>query len=198
MLTEPAGTLFPVMTSGSTGTPLRVLRSHRDQAQVSALWARIFRAYGHHMLQTQLNINTGGDGRLKGPGGGPAEAADTPSTSPGCPALLPVDQHIEVLRRTQPHMFSSYAVSLELIAERILERGITDIRPKVVYSCAMPLSDRGRELAERAFGTRPLDVYVTAELGPVAWECPHTRGSLHLNDDIQIVEILDDQDRRVP
>jgi len=196
MLTEPAGTLFPVMTSGSTGTPLRVFRSHRDQAQVSALWAGIFRAYGHHMLQTQLNINNGATVASKGPVAALRRMRILPPLHQ-LSSFLPVDQHIEVLRRTQPHMFSSYAVSLELVAERILERGITDIRPKVVYSCAMPMSDRGRELAERAFGTKPLDVYVTAELGPVAWECPHTPGSLHLNDDIQIVEILDDQDRRV-
>ena len=62
----------------------------------------------------------------------------------------------------------------------------------------MPLSDRGRVLAERAFGTTPLDVYVSVELGPVAWECPSNHGVLHLNDDVQMVEILDDQDRRVP
>lgn len=52
MRTEPADRLFPVTTSGSTGQPVRVLRSQRDQAQVSALWARIFHAYGHGMLDT--------------------------------------------------------------------------------------------------------------------------------------------------
>ncbi|HEY8196967.1 MAG TPA: hypothetical protein VIG04_08320 [Gemmatimonadales bacterium] len=197
MLTEPAGTLFPVMTSGSTGTPLRVLRSHRDQAEVSALWARIFRAYGHDILQTQLNINTGATVASRGPVATLRRLRILPPLYQ-VSSFLPVDQHIEILRRTQPHMFSAYAVSLELVAERILERGITDIRPRVVYSCAMPISDRGRELAERAFGTKPLDVYVTAELGPVAWECQDTHGALHLNDDIQIVEILDDHDRRVP
>jgi hypothetical protein len=41
----------------------------------------------------------------------------------------------------------------------------------------MPLSDRGREAAGEAFGVAPLDVYVTAELGSVAWECPEERGS---------------------
>ena len=46
MLTEPASGLFPVNTSGSTGVPLQVLRNQRDQAEVSALWARLFAAYG--------------------------------------------------------------------------------------------------------------------------------------------------------
>jgi phenylacetate-coenzyme A ligase PaaK-like adenylate-forming protein len=197
MLTEPADKLFPVTTSGSTGTPVRVLRSHRDQAEVSALWARIFHAYGHRLRDTQLNINTGATVASKGPVAAMRRLGVLPPLHQ-VSSFKPVDEHIEILRRTRPAMFSSYAVSLELIAERVLERGIIDIRPRVVYSCAMPMSDRGRELAERAFGTPPLDVYVTVELGPVAWECPHNRGALHLNDDVQIVEILDDKDRRLP
>jgi phenylacetate-CoA ligase len=87
---------------------------------------------------------------------------------------------------------------LELIAESLLEHGIRDIRPTVVFSAAMPLSERGRAMAEQAFGVAPLDVYVTAELGTVGWECPEERGALHLNDDMQIVEVLDDRDRPVP
>jgi phenylacetate-CoA ligase len=46
-LTTPREKLFPVTTSGSTGTPLQVFRNSHDQAEVSALWARIFKAYGH-------------------------------------------------------------------------------------------------------------------------------------------------------
>lgn len=197
MLTQPASGLFPVTTSGSTGLPLRVLRSHRDQAEVSALWARIFHAYGHRLREPQVNINTGGTVASKGPVAALRRLGILPPLHQ-VSSFATVDEHIEILRRTRPGMFSSYSVSLELIAERVLELGITDIRPRVIYSCAMPLSDRGRELAERAFGSTPLDVYVTAELGPVAWECPSNRGVLHLNDDVQIVEILDEQDRRVP
>jgi phenylacetate-CoA ligase len=197
MLTQPGRRLFPVTTSGSTGMPLRVLRSHRDQAEVSALWARIFHAYGHSLGEPQVNINTGGTVASKGPVAALRKLGILPPLHQ-VSSFATVDEHIEILRRTRPGMLSSYSVSLELIAERVLEQGITDIRPKVIYSCAMPLSDRGRELATRAFGTAPLDVYVTAELGPVAWECPANRGVLHLNDDVQIVEILDEQDRRVP
>lgn len=197
MLTQPVDNLFPVTTSGSTGQPVRALRSQRDQAEVSALWARIFHAYGHRLLDTQLNINTAGTVASKGPVATLRRLGILPELHQ-VSSFAPVNEQLEVLRRTRPDMFSAYSVSLELIAERILEQGITDIRPKVVYSCAMPLSDRGRGLAERAFGTVPLDVYVTVEIGPVAWECPTNHGVLHLNDDVQIVEILDDQDRRVP
>ncbi|HUR94360.1 MAG TPA: hypothetical protein VMY76_07240 [Gemmatimonadales bacterium] len=197
MVTEPPERLSPVTTSGSTGQPLRVFRSARDQAEVSAVWSRALHAFGHGILDRQVNVSTG-----------QAVAKSGPVVALRKVGLLPrithlssfdeVDRQVETLRRERPHTFSSYAISLELIAERIVERGITDVRPEVVFSAAMPLSDRGRDLAERAFGVRPLDLYVAAELGPLGWECPVSRGSLHLNDDVQIIEILDEGGRAVP
>jgi phenylacetate-CoA ligase len=44
---------------------------------------------------------------------------------------------------------------------------------------------------------RPFDVYAANEVGPIAWECPQHRGALHLNDDVQWTEILDENDRPV-
>ncbi len=196
-LTKTRKKLFPVTTSGSTGTPLQVLRSSHDQAEVSALWARIFKAYGHRFRDSQFNINTGATVARKGPVASLRKLGLLPPLHQ-ISSFASVDEHVELLRRVKPSMFSSYAISLELIAERVLEAGITDIRPRVVYSCAMPLSDRGRSLVEQAFGVPALDVYVSAELGPLAWECADNRGVWHINDDVQILEILDDQDRRVP
>ena len=67
MLAEPVERLSPVTTSGSTGQPLQVLRSVRDQAQVSALWARVLHAFGHRFFDSQVNINTGRCGGAHGP-----------------------------------------------------------------------------------------------------------------------------------
>jgi phenylacetate-CoA ligase len=53
-------------------------------------------------------------------------------------------------------------------------------------------------VATKAFGVAPLEVYVAAELGTIGWECPEEPGVLHLNDDMQIVEILDHHDQPVP
>ncbi len=196
-MTQSGGKLFPVTTSGSTGTPLQVYRSSHDQAEVSALWARIFKAYGHRLQDTQFNINTGGTVARKGPVASLRKLGLLPQLHQ-VSSFASVDEQVELLRRVKPHLFSSYAISLELIAERVVEEGITDIRPRIIYSCAMPLSERGRKLVEEAFGVPPLDVYVSAELGPLAWECADNRGVWHINDDVQIMEILDEHDRRVP
>lgn len=197
MLSEAPDHLSPVTTSGSTGQPLRVLRSSGDQAEVSAVWRRALAAFGHGIMDRQVNVSTGQAVAKSGPVVALRQAGVLPRIH-HLSSFDSVDHQVETLRRLRPQTFSAYAISLELIAERILELGITDVRPTVVFSAAMPLSDRGRDLAERAFGTRPLDLYVAAELGPIGWECPSRRGALHLNDDVQIVEILGDDGQRVP
>jgi phenylacetate-CoA ligase len=197
MLAAPVEGLSPVTTSGSTGQPVRVFRSVRDQAEVSALWARVLHAFGHGFFNTQVNINTGRAVAQTGPVALLRRLGVLPKIR-HISIFEPVDRQIEILREQHPHTFSSYAMSLETIADALLERGITDIRPKVVFSAAMALSDRGRVVAKEAFGVAPLDVYVSVELGTLAWECPEEGGALHLNDDMQIVEILDERDRPVP
>jgi phenylacetate-CoA ligase len=197
LLAEPRERLFPVTTSGSTGEPTLVYRSHRDQAEVSALWARVLHAYGHRPLDRQVNISTGRAVARHGPVALLRRIGLLPEIR-HLSSFDPVDRQIEVLRELRPQTFSAYAISLELIAEALVERGIRDIRPRLVFSAAMPLSERGRRLAEQAFGVAPFDVYVSAELGTLGWECPVDRGTLHLNDDMQIVEILDDRDQPLP
>lgn len=197
LLSEPVERLFPVSTSGSTGQPTRVYRSLADQAEVSALWARVLHAYGHRFTDQQVNISTGTAVARKGPVALLRRLHVLPEIH-HLSSFEPVDRQIETLRAVRPRTFSAYAMSLELIAETLVQRGITDVRPATVFSAAMPLSDKGRELAEQAFGVVPYDVYVTAELGTLAWECPVERGTLHLNDDMQIVEILDQADRPLP
>lgn len=180
-----------VGTSGSTGQPLQVHRSAIDQAHISAAWARIFRAYGRRTFDRQVNIGSGRSVAKKGPAAvlrklGVLQVHQLSSFDP-------LDQQLEVLRRVKPQLLSAYGIGLELIAEAVVSAGISDIRPRVVYTSGTALSPRGRLLAERAFGRKPLDVYAANEVGPIAWECPAQPGALHLNDDVQITELLDDQ-----
>jgi len=181
---------FEVVTSGSTGEPHRVFRTDRDQAQISAVWDRLFVAFGRRRRDRQVNI---GSGRPIGKQGPVAMLRHLGVLPPlhQLSSFDPVEKQIDLLRRVQPHMISSYAVALEDLSEAVLEARLRDIQPRLVYSSAMALSDRCRRLCHEAFGVRPLDVYATVEIGPAAWECPQRPGALHLNDDVQIVEVVD-------
>jgi phenylacetate-CoA ligase len=47
-----------------------------------------------------------------------------------------------------------------------------------------------------AFGAPVYDVYGSSETKEIAWECP--AGGMHINADVVRLEVLDDQNRRVP
>jgi phenylacetate-CoA ligase len=187
---------FEVVTSGSTGEPHRIFRTHRDQAEVSAVWDRLFTAYGRRRRDRQVNIGTGRPVAKHGP----VALLRQLGALPALHQLSSFDslaEQVALLRRIQPQMISAYAVALEDLADAVLQAGVADIRPRVIYSSAMGLSERCRRLCLDAFGVRPLDVYATVEVGPVAWECPQNPGALHLNDDVQIVEVVDSEGRTV-
>lgn len=196
MLTQPAETLGVLTTSGSTGVPLRIFRSARDQGEVSALWARLWRAYGRGPFDRQVNIGSGRAAVKAGPVAALRKLGILPELQQ-LSSFDPPDRQIALLRQVKPHVLSGYAIALEMVADAVLAAGVRDIRPRIVHSGSMVLTDRCRVLCKEAFGVAPLDVYATIECGPLAWECPAS-GGLHLNDDVQIVEIVDDAGRPVP
>jgi phenylacetate-coenzyme A ligase PaaK-like adenylate-forming protein len=118
---------------------------------------RVLHAFGHGIFDSQVNISTGQAVARTGPVALLRRLGVLPEIR-HVSSFEPVDRQIEILREHHPHTFSSYAMSLEMIADALIEHGIRDIRPKVVFRAAMPLSDRGRAMAAAAFGVAPLDV----------------------------------------
>ena len=53
-----------------------------------------------------------------------------------------------------------------------------------------------RARIERSWGARVLDHHGLTEVGPISFECWESPGSLHLNEDAFICEVLDARDRR--
>jgi phenylacetate-CoA ligase len=197
MLTVPATRLFAMQSSGSTGRPVAVYRSEREQAEVSALHARIWRAYGRRPLDRQVSIGSGHPAAAKGPVALLRRARLLPAMH-RLSSFDPLPRQVAALRRIKPDTINGYSVAIEQLAEAVIESGVRDIRPRLVYTGSMTTTERCRRLVQEAFGVRPLDVYAAMETGPLAWECPESPGDYHLNDDVQLLEIVDDRGRRVP
>jgi phenylacetate-CoA ligase len=196
-LPDPATPRFAINTSGSTGIPLQLARNQQDQAEISALWARVFSVYGRRICDRQVNIGSGRAVAKKGPVVKLRELGILPQLHQ-LASFDPPERQIALLQSVKPHMLSAYAVGLELLAEAVVEAEVHDIRPRIVYTSGTALTPRCRNLSKRAFGVEPYDVYAANEVGPIAWECPVHRGALHLNDDAQILELVDEAGRRVP
>jgi len=197
LLTRPRTQLFVVRTSGSSGRPAEFFRTERDQAEVSALHGRIAEAFGRRALDRQVSIGSGVPTASKGPIALLRRLGVLPQIR-RLSSLEPLLDQVAEVRALRPDIINGYSVAVELLAEAVVAAGITDIRPRLVYTGSMPTSERCRVLSVQAFGVQPLDVYAITEAGPVAFECPESPGDYHLSDDVQLVEIVDERGRRLP
>jgi phenylacetate-CoA ligase len=197
LLTAGGNDLMPVFTSGSTGHPMRFLRSPWEEAEFSARWYRVYSAYGGKSRDTLLNV---GRPNAK-PRGGAVKVMRDLGILPkieNTSVTDPVEDQVRVLRGFKPHFVTGYSIGIENIADYIVRHGIDVQSPKAAFCAAMDVTDRCRQLVNRAFNAPAVNVYVSNEFGVVSWECPEQPGSLHVNDDMLVMEIVDGDGRPVP
>ncbi len=97
------------------------------------------------------------------------------------------------LNQLQPTALSAPPSMLKILAEAKQDKKL-QISPNLVVSYAEVLSPDTEQYLEQVFGTKILEVYKCTE-GMLAQSCK--AGKLHINEDIVIVEIVDENDQPV-
>lgn len=97
---------------------------------------------------------------------------------------------INKLIRFNPAVITGNASGIHRIAEFCIENKLKPLNLEAVISISEVLSERTKQMAERAFGCRIYNQYGSSEFGTIAAECPN--GKLHINAERFIVEILKD------
>lgn len=110
-------------------------------------------------------------------------------------ATQPLAEIVEGLNAWQPENLIVYASMSRVLAEEQLE-GRLRIKPRAVMCSSEVLTDEAVARVERAWGTRPFNVYAATETAGIASHCRAHR--LHLFEDLVIAEIVDEQNRPVP
>jgi phenylacetate-CoA ligase len=106
----------------------------------------------------------------------------------------PLPDLVARLNEFQPHHLSGYpSIMVPLADEQVAGR--LRISPEAVFTNSEPLTEQVRERLERAFGVRPYNFYATTE-GLYGHDCPDR--SMHLFDDMCIVENVDEEGLPVP
>jgi len=113
------------------------------------------------------------------------------------PVQLELHKQVEILRNYKPHYIHSYPLSLAVIAAEIIERGIDDIRPRMVCTGAELVGEKTRALINGAFGVDMVDTYASIESGLIAWEC-HKHSGYHINIDTVVLEFLSNGNPSLP
>lgn len=112
-----------------------------------------------------------------------------------CNAFQMTEERMEKFARElqswQPPFINGYATALEMFAQFLLERPQYKIRPRAVESSAETLTDKQRNVIERAFEAPVFNFYGSREVNNLAAECPAHEG-LHVNSLTRYIEIVDD------
>jgi phenylacetate-coenzyme A ligase PaaK-like adenylate-forming protein len=93
-------------------------------------------------------------------------------------AAAPLPEIVAHLNAAQPEVLVGYASMIKVLAGEQLS-GRLRITPRAVNSASEVLTSATRELATRAWGLPPFDVYAATETGGIAAECGHHTG-MHL------------------
>jgi putative adenylate-forming enzyme len=110
-------------------------------------------------------------------------------------ATQPLPEIVDGLNEWQPENLIVYASMSRVLAEEQLE-GRLRIKPRAVMCSSEVLTDEAIARVERAWGSRPFNVYAATETAGVASHCKQHK--LHLFEDLVIPEVVDEQNRPVP
>jgi phenylacetate-CoA ligase len=112
----------------------------------------------------------------------------------GLSVTQPLPELVARLNEFQPNHVNGYPSILGLLAEEQLA-GRLRLQLQALFTSSEPLTETMRARLEEAFGVRPFNFYATTE-GLYGHDCPE--GSLHLFDDMCIVENVDEENRPLP
>jgi phenylacetate-CoA ligase len=112
-------------------------------------------------------------------------------------SLEPPEVHIRAINTKKPRYLSTYPSTIRNICIAAQEKGVKMHQPQVILVSGEVVDPSLRDLVRRIFGTDPLDVYGSTEIGYAAAECARHEG-LHVFSWKVIVELLDENGREVP
>jgi len=179
-------------TSGSTGQPVRVLKTDLVQFMWQAIVLR-----EHHWFQRDLGgklaaIRQGAE-NAEGDGWGPAtDGVFHTGRSATLSIRADVDTQLQWLQRQQPDYLLTYPSNVAELARGSLARGIRIPRLREVRTFGEILAPETRELCREAWAVPVTDAYSSDESGYIALQCPR-HGHYHVQSENVLLEVLDDR-----
>jgi phenylacetate-CoA ligase len=195
--TDPTGAVV-LQTSGSTGTPVSIYHDVLRSLACFALQWRIVDALG-------LRLRTDRIATILDVGGSSMVLED--KVMEYLPLLtnrrlvLPISMRLEEmadkLEEFRPDLLMSYAGVLRGLASLKKKDCMPGVHPRILASSAEVLDPYTRSYIEEIFQSPIFDVYGSTEGWIIAFECEHHTG-MHINYDINHVEILDENGKECP
>ena len=185
-------------TSGSSGQPGIFLFDEREWVMILASFARAHEWAGVRVSMTHrmrmASVASVSPWHMSAQIGATLKSWWMPALR--LAASQPVTEIVSQLNGWQPEMLVAYASMARVLAEEQLQ-GRLRIHPHLIFTSSEVLTEETSRRAEQAWGHAPFNQYGATEVGDLAAEreaCRH----MHLFEDLQIIEVVDDQYRPVP
>lgn len=184
-------------TGGSTGAPVTINKDNKSMAQELAATWRGYQWAGIDIGDKQARfwgVPANKSSYLR------SKLVDTVTNRTRLSAFSfqekDFDNYICQLNSFKPKYFYGYVSMLRQFSDYILKKNIIlDFNVAAVVTTSEVLTELDRKAIEKAFETRVYNEYGCGEIGTIAHECEY--GSMHINSENMIVEILDDNGAKV-
>ena len=174
-----------VFTSGTTGTPLKVIFSWRDLQKTYAIWDIYLKRIGISVFSRRARFS----GRITG-SANPKLYIDLPGLRTRLFSSYHMDERsilkiLSGLNEYKPKLIEGYPSSLVTISKFMQKRGFhLNFQPHVISCTAETLTDNDAELIRKTFGCPVFDQYASSEGAPFIYQCEFGTRHLDLNSGI--------------
>lgn len=191
----------PIFTSGTTGVPITVFKTNRDELWWQALTMRDVEWNQMDPLKRVASIKLLAmssdklDRALKGmqtPTWLPHNLFDT-SPAFAVDIRLDPEKQLSWLKYTNPNYLISLPSNLDVLSSLVKERSLQFPNLEMIQVIGETLSDDVKSNIQSSFGVRVRNLYSSNECGYMASECPEGYG-MHVHAESIIAEVLDDND----
>lgn len=181
-----------VKTSGSTGQPLQIFLNRAEDDWRKAIYMRANiscgqRARDHWVVLTSpyhFSDTTGLQRKL-------GVYAQT------CVSVFaPVSEQLMAVEKARADVLDGYSGSISMLAREVQRRGLTSIKPRIIFGTAELIDKNSIQSIERVFGAPYYDQFGCAELDRTGWMCPRKVG-YHMDADSVITEFVDEKGENV-
>jgi len=181
-------------TSGSSGTPVRVLKT-----EVTALYWRALTLREHLWHQRDFSgklavIRRHAGGKSGRNWGSSTQGLVATGPAVGLEPSAPLDAQLDWLAREAPAYLLTYPSLVGELARRALSRGLRLPSLKGVRTLGELLPQEVREACREAWGVGITDSYSSEELGYLALQCPSAE-HYHVQSESVLLEVLDEDGR---
>lgn len=185
-----------ISTSGSTGEPIKVLKTQLDNVIWNAMtmrdhiwFSRDWRGQKYCAIKAGIKIKAG-----VAQWGGPVNLLYGPTaTGPGLalPVWMTTEEQLDAVEEFQPDVINLHAGVLAGFVTLWERRGYGLKNLKHCKNISDTVSDELRERFRAVSGLEIEDNYSCSETGTIAIQCP-VSGLYHAMEETQIIEVLDE------